>query len=63
MVGRSLTLVERDEAVWATDVRPVTLISKSSLALIDGDGRRFRMLLELDGAEALEEEGWRRGAA
>jgi uncharacterized protein YcbX len=58
LVGRSLTLVEREDGVWATDSRPATLVSHASLALIDGDGRRFRMLLELEGAEALEEEAW-----
>ena len=58
LVGRSLTLVERDDGAWATDSRPATLVSGSSLALIDGDGRRFRMLLELDGLEALAEEAW-----
>jgi uncharacterized protein YcbX len=58
LVGRSLTLVEREDGVWATDSRPATLVSQASIALIDGDGRRFRMLLELDGLEALEEESW-----
>ena len=58
LFGRSLTLVERDDGAWATDSRPVTLVSAASLALIDGDGRRFRMLLELDGQEPLEEERW-----
>ena len=59
LVGRKLTLVERDDAAWATDLRPATLVSEASLRLIDGDGRRFRMLLEVDGLEALEEEQWR----
>jgi uncharacterized protein YcbX len=59
LVGRSLTLVERDDGAWATDSRPATLVSRASLALLDGDGRRFRMLLELDGLEPLEEERWR----
>jgi hypothetical protein len=58
LVGRSLTIVEREDGAWATDSRPATLVSRASLALIDGDGRRFRMLLELDGLEALEEEQW-----
>jgi uncharacterized protein len=58
LVGRSLSLVERDDAGWATDSRPATLVSRASLGLIDGDGRRFRMLLELDGLEPLEEEAW-----
>jgi uncharacterized protein len=58
LVGRSLMLVEREDGVWATDARPATLVSQGSLALVDGDGRRFRMLLELDGLDALEEEAW-----
>lgn len=59
LVGRSLTLIERDDGAWATDSRPATLVSRGSLGLIDGDGRRFRMLFELDGLEALGEEAWR----
>jgi uncharacterized protein YcbX len=59
LVGRSLTLVERTNGAWATDSRPATMISRASVGLIDGDGRRFRMLLELDGLEALAEEEWR----
>ena len=58
LVGRSLTLVEREDGGWATDSRPATLVSRGSLGLIDGDGRRFRMLVELDGLEPLEEEQW-----
>ena len=59
LAGRTLTLVERDDGAWATDSRPTTLVSRGSLALIDGDGRRFRMLIEVDGLEALAEEAWR----
>jgi uncharacterized protein len=59
LVGRSLILVERDDGAWATDSRPATLVSRASVGLIDGDGRRFRMLLELEGLDALEEERWR----
>jgi uncharacterized protein YcbX len=59
LVGRSLTLVEREDGAWATDSRPATLVSRASLGLLDGDGRRFRMLLELDGLDSLEEEQWR----
>jgi uncharacterized protein YcbX len=58
LVGRSLALVEREDGAWATDSRPATLVSRASLGLIDGDGRRFRMLLELDGLEMLAEEAW-----
>ena len=59
IAGRSLTLVEREDGAWATDSRPATLVSCASVAVIDGDGRRFRMLLELDGPEAFAEEAWR----
>jgi hypothetical protein len=58
LAGRALTLVEREDGAWATDARPATLVSRASVGLIDGDGRRFRMLFELDGADALEEETW-----
>ena len=58
LVGRSLTLVERDDGAWATDSRPATLVSQASLGLIDGDGRRFRMMFELEGLDALGEEAW-----
>ena len=58
LAGRSLTLVEREDGAWATDSRPATMVSQGSLGLIDGDGRRFRMLLELDGPDALGEEQW-----
>ncbi len=59
LVGRSLALVEREDGAWATDSRPATLVSQSSTAVIDGDGRRFRMLLELEGVDTLGEEAWR----
>ncbi len=58
LVGRALTLVEREDGAWATDSRPATLVSRGSLGITDGDGRRFRMLLELDGLEPLGEEAW-----
>ena len=32
LVGRSLTLVERDDGAWATDSRPATLVSRASVA-------------------------------
>ena len=59
LVGRSLTLVERDDGGWATDDRPASLVSQASLDTIDGDGRRFRMLFELEGVAAHEEDTWR----
>lgn len=58
LAGRALTVVERVDGAWATDSRPATLVSRASVGLIDGDGRRFRMLFELDGADALDEETW-----
>src|SRR5262245_35472501 len=59
LVGRSLTLVERDDGGWATDDRPASLVSRASLDTIDGDGRRFRMLFELDDLAAHGEDEWR----
>lgn len=59
LVGRSLTVVERDDGGWATDDRPASLVSRASLDTIDGDGRRFRMLLELDDVAAHGEDEWR----
>jgi MOSC domain-containing protein len=59
LVGRSLTLVERDDGGWATDDRPASLVSRASLDTIDGDGRRFRMLFELDGVPPHGEDEWR----
>jgi len=58
LAGRSLTLVERSNGAWAADARPATLVSRASLGVIDGDGRRFRMLFEVDGVERLDEEAW-----
>lgn len=45
------------EGPWADALcdlvgRKLTLVSQASLRPIDGDGRRFRMLLEVDGLEA-----------
>jgi uncharacterized protein YcbX len=58
LAGRSLALIERSNGAWATDARPATLVSRASLGVIDDDGRRFRMLFELDGVERLGEERW-----
>jgi uncharacterized protein YcbX len=66
-VGTALRLVRCDEPGGAIDVWPATMVSRASVqefALRAGDqrgrdGRRFRMLVELDGCEAREEEGWR----
>src|SRR6476646_7042613 len=35
LVGRSLTLVERDDGGWATDDRPASLVPRASLDTID----------------------------
>jgi uncharacterized protein YcbX len=59
VAGRAVTLVERVEGAWATDSRPATLMGQSSLAVFGDDGRRFRMLFELDGMSAYEEDTWR----
>jgi uncharacterized protein YcbX len=57
-----LALVRVEDESFATDITPATLISDGSLAAVGGlDGRRFRMLLELDGCAAFEEDGWSGG--
>ncbi len=58
LAGLPVTLVERNEDAWATDSRPATLVSRASLDEFGGDGRRFRMLLELEGLEAYGEDAW-----
>ncbi|HTD50391.1 MAG TPA: MOSC domain-containing protein [Acidimicrobiia bacterium] len=67
-VGRPLTLLWADDG--AVDRTPqggsVSLVSRASLerlrqeAGVDDpiDGRRFRMLFEIDGVDAHEEDGW-----
>ena len=67
-VGRSLRLVEADPAEGGVDRGRrggVSLVSRASLqrfaaeAGIDGvDARRFRMTIEIDGADAFAEDGW-----
>jgi uncharacterized protein YcbX len=65
-VGEEVHLVSVDRPGEAVDVHPVTLISTATLehlrrATPDGDGldaRRFRMLVELDGCGAHEEDTW-----
>jgi uncharacterized protein YcbX len=66
-IGRPLRLVEADDA-GAVDRGPrgaVTLISRASFERLalqaerdSVDPRRFRMLIEIDGAGAHEEDGW-----
>lgn len=58
LAGMPVTLIERAEQAWATDSRPASLVSRSSLDEFGGDGRRFRMLLELEGLEAHAEDRW-----
>ena len=58
LAGMHVTLIERDAQAWATDSRPATLVSQASLDEFGGDGRRFRMLLELEGLEAYAEDAW-----
>jgi uncharacterized protein len=58
LAGMPVTLIERAEQIWATDSRPASLISQASLDEFGGDGRRFRMLLELVGLDAYEEDSW-----
>jgi MOSC domain-containing protein len=67
-VGRPLTLLWADEG--AVDRTPeggtVSLVSRGSLERLQReagaagavDGRRFRMLFEIDGVRAHEEDGW-----
>jgi uncharacterized protein len=67
-VGLELRLVMSDDPGAATDRGPqagVTLISGASIADVARaggahalDGRRFRMLFEIDGVEAYAEEAW-----
>jgi uncharacterized protein YcbX len=62
--GKPLRIV-RAEGPPAFDVHPVTLVSDGSLAALAAhagresvDGRRFRMLIDLAGCEAHEEDSW-----
>jgi uncharacterized protein YcbX len=66
-VGTALRLVEADDdgGVDRGTVGAVTLISRASLERLASqaerdrvDGRRFRMLIELDGVDPHEEDGW-----
>jgi hypothetical protein len=63
--GRAVRLVKADAAAGGVDVEPLTLVSSASieeLARRAGrdalDGRRFRMLIEVDGCEPHEEDTW-----
>jgi len=58
-VSAPLALVRVDDASYALDIAVATIVSDGSLAALGGlDGRRFRMLLELDGCAAFEEDSW-----
>lgn len=57
--GAPLSLVRVEDESYALDISVVTLVSRGSLAALGGlDGRRFRMLLELEGCGAFEEDSW-----
>lgn len=63
-LGLSLRMVKADRPGAAVDVHPVTIASAQSLTALAPlagarvDGRRFRMLIELDGGEPFGEERW-----
>jgi uncharacterized protein YcbX len=65
-VGRRIRLARVDRPGDGSDVRPVTLVSLASVdelshrggATARVDPRRFRMLIELDGCAAHEEDSW-----
>ncbi|HXV34767.1 MAG TPA: MOSC domain-containing protein [Gaiellaceae bacterium] len=63
--GRPVRLVKADEPAGGVDVEPLTLVSSESVAElarqagVDAlDGRRFRMLIEIEGVEPHEEDTW-----
>jgi hypothetical protein len=62
--GEDVQLVRVDDGESAVDVHPGTVVSGASCERLgrelgaDVDGRRFRMLFELDGAGAHEEDEW-----
>ena len=65
LVGRPLRLVATERPGDAVDVHPVTLVSRASLEALRAsagepgiDGRRFRMLIEVDGCQAFSEDSW-----
>lgn len=59
LAGMRVRLIECQEGSWATDSRPATIVSRASLDAFGGDGRRFRMLFEVDEVEAFAEDAWR----
>lgn len=63
--GRPLRLVQAASAGGGHDVEPLTLLGEASTARLsqqanmpDVDSRRFRMLIEFEGAPAHAEDGW-----
>jgi uncharacterized protein len=57
--GASLSLVRVEDSSYALDISAATMVSDGSLAALAGlDGRRFRMLFELRGCDAFEEDSW-----
>ena len=64
-VGRPVRIVRCDRVGGTRKAHPATLVSDGSMDAIsavlgvgDLDARRFRMLIELDGAQAHEEDTW-----
>jgi uncharacterized protein YcbX len=65
LAGRRLRLIRCDRPGGTRDSNPASLVSDGSLRELarhagveSVDGRRFRMLIELEGAEAHEEDTW-----
>jgi uncharacterized protein YcbX len=65
-VGRTVRLVKADVPAGGVDAEPLTLVSSESVAELARqagfaavDGRRFRMLLEIEGCAPHEEDTWR----
>ena len=65
LAGQSLRLIKADETNGGRDVEPLTLLGDASTAelarragLETVDSRRFRMLIEFDGAEPHAEDSW-----
>jgi uncharacterized protein YcbX len=64
-IDDTLTLLRVDEPEYAGGKHRVSIVSRASVAAIGEDGgdprldpRRFRMLVEVDGAEAFGEDDW-----
>ena len=62
--GRPLELVQGTDSLRGHDVEPLSLLGQGSIDALSGqaghpvDSRRFRMLIEFDGAEAHVEDTW-----